>query len=365
MNRLKTKSIRNVFFAVLVLLSNVSKSQNTFPASGNVGIGTSNPSSHLTVAAGSSTTVSVEGSGGGGNQSILQFAPWSGRPGGAPVKLVTIDDDWAAHFAIYTAAPGDPVNTGYNSAVERMRVTTRGYLGINNSNPQTRMHLTGNHSEAQFRLTLPASENGSGNGDISLQTWVSEPMVTWDAGGIGMNVTNDGSNDGGAYGFGRLNGNIGQSFIRFIPNGGAMQFNTTANNGTHYANTIYMADGSVGIGTNNTGTMKLAVEGTIGARKVVVTQTTPWPDYVFHSNYRLRSLSGVEKYINKNKHLPDVPSAAEIEKSGVDLAATQAVLLRKIEELTLYVIEQGKLLNNQNKKITLLQREAKKPGKAS
>ncbi|MBL4708081.1 MAG: hypothetical protein JKY48_06540 [Flavobacteriales bacterium] len=64
-----------------------------------------------------------------------------------------------------------------------------------------------------------------------------------------------------------------------------------------------------------------------------------WADYVFEKNYELKPLEEVEKFIVKNKHLPDVPSTKEMEKNGLDVAQTDALLLQKIEELTLYVIQ--------------------------
>jgi hypothetical protein len=114
------------------------------------------------------------------------------------------------------------------------------------------------------------------------------------------------------------------------------------------------ATGSVGIGTNNTGTFKLAVEGKIGAREVNVTTTTPWPDYVFEKDYSLPSLEEVKKYIALNKHLPEVPSAKEVEANGVNLGEMNMLLLKKIEELTLYVIELKKSvekLQNDNQEL--------------
>jgi hypothetical protein len=96
--------------------------------------------------------------------------------------------------------------------------------------------------------------------------------------------------------------------------------------------------GSLGIGTANTGSYKLAVEGIVGARKVKITQAT-WADYVFDSSYQLRPLSEVESFIRKNNHLPDMPAAKEVEARGLDLGEIVKQQQVKIEELTLYLIE--------------------------
>lgn len=111
--------------------------------------------------------------------------------------------------------------------------------------------------------------------------------------------------------------------------------------------------GNVGIGTANPGTFKLAVNGKIGARQIHVTLQNPFPDYVFDSKYKLRSLYNLENYINQNKHLPGIPSAAEVEKNGgIDLGQMNTKLLEKVEELTLYIIEI-------NKKVEKLEKENK------
>lgn len=106
----------------------------------------------------------------------------------------------------------------------------------------------------------------------------------------------------------------------------------------------FLQNQSVGIGTVNPQSL-LAVKGTVTAQKVIVTQTG-WADYVFDSSYRLRSLDTVENFIQDNKHLPDVPSAKQIETEGSDLADNQRILLQKIEELTLYIIRQNKKIES-------------------
>ncbi len=102
------------------------------------------------------------------------------------------------------------------------------------------------------------------------------------------------------------------------------------------------ADGSVGIGTIDTRGYKLAVNGSAIFTKVKVKSYSAWPDFVFHEDYRLRPLSQLEQFIKTNKHLPEMPSADEVEKEGQDLAEINRKLLQKVEELTLYIIEQNK-----------------------
>lgn len=106
--------------------------------------------------------------------------------------------------------------------------------------------------------------------------------------------------------------------------------------------------GNVGIGTL-TPSEKLAVNGNIRAKKIIV--ETGWSDYVFADDYKLKSLNELASFIKQHKHLPDVPSAKEVEKSGISVGENQALLLKKIEELTLYIIEMKKINDSQEKKI--------------
>ncbi|BAV07655.1 hypothetical protein SAMN05421788_1036 [Filimonas lacunae] len=105
--------------------------------------------------------------------------------------------------------------------------------------------------------------------------------------------------------------------------------------------------GRVGVNTNKPQS-ELAVNGTITAIKLKVTSKN-WADYVFDSTYQLPALSIVEKQILQNKHLPEVPSAATVSKEGVNVGDNQVLLLKKIEELTLYIIEQNKKMEIQDK----------------
>lgn len=113
---------------------------------------------------------------------------------------------------------------------------------------------------------------------------------------------------------------------------------------------ITFKEGRVGIGdlTNGsneitmTGDHKLFVSGGITAEEVKVKLKTAWSDYVFFPDYQLKSLAEVESFIKQNGHLPEVPNAKTVEENGIELGEMNALLLRKIEELTLYILEQEK-----------------------
>jgi hypothetical protein len=116
------------------------------------------------------------------------------------------------------------------------------------------------------------------------------------------------------------------------------------------------AAGSVGIGTTSP-QYKLAVNGTIGAKEVIVTNTG-WSDYVFRPGYRLRPLSEVNAYIQAHRHLPDIPSEAEVKEKGVSVGDMQSKLLAKIEELTLHMIQQDKENRELRERIARLETRA-------
>lgn len=118
---------------------------------------------------------------------------------------------------------------------------------------------------------------------------------------------------------------------------------------------VFIANsGNVGIGTNVIGSHKLAVEGSIGAREVKV-ESQGWSDFVFNDDYELQDLATLESYILQNKHLPAIPSEKEIITNGINLGEMDKLLLQKIEELTLYLIEQNKQLLLQQDKIEKLE----------
>ncbi|MEL1244127.1 hypothetical protein AAEO56_07645 [Flavobacterium sp. DGU11] len=130
-------------------------------------------------------------------------------------------------------------------------------------------------------------------------------------------------------------------------------FRVIDNNGTDMSVVLPKADSKLGIGTSSftdgTDTYKLSVNGNIRANRVKV--YTTWADFVFEDTYELPTLEEVEKHINDNGHLKDVPSAAQVETNGIELGEMNKILLQKIEELTLYTIEQNKINQQQAKQI--------------
>lgn len=127
-------------------------------------------------------------------------------------------------------------------------------------------------------------------------------------------------------------GTVSSNNMYFITNG---QKNMTMTSG-----------GNIGIGTTNPGSYKLAVEGVIGAHEIKVT-TDGWADFVFEPDYKLMTLADLKAFISENKHLPEIPTTKEVEENGISVGEMNAKLLQKIEELTLYTIQQEEIIHNQ------------------
>lgn len=219
-------------------------------------------------------------------------------------------------------------NTGKAVPNTFLDVTSLGDVGINIDTPQAKLHV---HNG----LIRVSGKNGSGG-----------PMVQF--GGDPRTQSADWAIE---YGFSTSKPALhGLNFWK--PWG--------SNNPGNYF--LFLADnGNVGIGTDNPGSFKLAVEGKIGAREIRVTALAQWPDYVFEDSYKKETLKEVEQYIHKNKHLPGILSAEEIKKEGgVDLGAMQVKQMEKIEELYLYVISMNKEIESLKAENTDLKKELNK-----
>ncbi len=125
------------------------------------------------------------------------------------------------------------------------------------------------------------------------------------------------------------------------------------NNGT-----VVIGNGS-GVLAAATG-YKLNVQGRIVCTEVMVKDVGSWPDYVFNDTYKLMPLTSLKKYIKTNSHLPNVPSASTIEKSGLHVAEMQKKMMEKIEELTLYILQQDEKIKLQQDEIKSIKKQINK-----
>jgi hypothetical protein len=241
--------------------------------------------------------------------------------------------------------------SGTNNVANGYQALYFNSTGIDNvaSGYQALYNNTGSYNTATGVISLFNNTSGNNNaayGSGSLQnniSGISNTAIGFQAlfnNSTGTNNVALGQTAGSAITTGSNNISIG--FNAQVPT-------STASGQLSIGNWIYGINGSIGIGTVqvNDPNYKLFVETGIRTRKIVVDQAT-WPDFVFKKGYRLPSLSGVKKYIEENGHLPGMPSADSIGSNGIDLGNNQAALLKKIEELTLYVIEQNRKLDDQN-----------------
>jgi len=200
-------------------------------------------------------------------------------------------------------------------------------------------------------LSLSAQNTFPASGNAGIGTNTPASRLTIKQAGTGISMEPGGNPYYGTLGFNRESG----TGVIFDPTGNAFQINNGSTdknlhiqvyNGLGQLITnnalVISANGSVGIGTAAPQEM-LSVNGTIRSREVKV-ETANWPDYVFKPTYKLKPLIEVKAYIDQNHHLPEVPSAQDVLKMGVNLGEMNKLLMKKVEELTLYLIENDKTL---------------------
>ena len=130
------------------------------------------------------------------------------------------------------------------------------------------------------------------------------------------------------------------------------------NEGTYVEGPGLFVSNKIGIGTQNvdaySSDFRLFVNGGILCSKLYIDEYQNWPDYVFGSDYDLMPLADLERFIRTHHHLPNVPSAEEALNDGINVGEMQRVLLEKIEELSLYIIEQNKNIEKLNEEVKFL-----------
>lgn len=203
-----------------------------------------------------------------------------------------------------------------------------GNVGIGTSSPAAKLQVDGNVlSSGSFGV------NGSSPSGNIVFTLKANPS-------------------GGVAGIYDYNGNL-RAYPFYLSSSDAAQGYYYDNNGSLkiLLNTIgksYFTGGGLGVGTSSLGNYMLNVAGGIRADSVVV--NTTGADFVFNRSYHMMSLDNLGKYVKKYRHLPGIPTARQMDKGGVSVGALQTKLLQKVEELTLYVVQE-------NKKIEELQKE--------
>lgn len=302
---------------------------------GNVGIGTNAPTNKLCIGtipatAGllsvltNSTSIGhteelgllISNNGGSGKRAQIGFG-YSESKCSAVIGGVISNTGGATTNDIFFAT-----RTSTDGAVdptERMRITDTGNVGIGTIAPSDRFSVYN-----KFVVNHDGVLKWGGSADYGLLSWDD-----------GRAIVGGQTNEGLA-----LYANNSEK-VRILINGNVLVGKITQSNSTY----------------------KLDVEGKIRANEVVV--NTDGADYVFAPDYKLLKLHEVESFIKENNHLPEIPSSKDMKENGVNVSEMQTKLLQKIEELTLYIIEQNKKLDQQNIKIQTLETKIEKIESAS
>ncbi|MBS7563818.1 hypothetical protein KHS38_05330 [Mucilaginibacter sp. Bleaf8] len=290
-----------------LLAGYASYAQNTpWSTTGNIGIGTATPKTLLElrkdVQGGQGPILTLtNGSGYVGASTEIHFATYD-RGTGEPSGRIKVADggNYTGNMLFETKG-----NTTTSPLYTRMFIQgATGNIGIGTTNPQALLNIKGS-SPGLIKLN-PAADNGEASIQFNTKASESDNTAKW---AIGPGVYSTGSNFA-----------IGSTLF-----GGAVA--------------TFQTNGNVAIGTTDAKGYKLAVAGKLIAEEVNVKLQASWPDYVFKPTYKLPPLKEVKSYIDKNKHLPDMPSEQEVAKEGISLGEMNRILVKKMEEMTLYMID--------------------------
>jgi hypothetical protein len=291
-----------MIFGIFACLT--SNAQNAaWPGTGDnasVGIGTDNPQAKLEVQSGTSgwlLNLRTNAYNVGDIDGIRLYS-------GLYIGKLEVGGNSSVAKDIYSNTTGLAL---YSNVTERLRINGNGNVGIGTSNAQGKLHILGNPQSLNFfntalNLEQPFAEFGSGNR----------------VGAASLYKTNNGT---ASRALGAIAGTIGTPGNVANYPGGLVFFTKSADGNPTSTPTESMRidyNGNVGVETTDTKGYKLAVAGTVVAEAVTVKLQGNWPGYVFKSMYNLPTLKQVKAYIDNNQHLPELPSAAELQ-DGVTL----------------------------------------------
>lgn len=281
---------------------------------------------------------------------------------------------------MYSSVVSADIAFGYGSSTsftENMRIRGNGNVGIGNTTPTDKLQISTSSGNSGLSVTQSGSGLGgyfyanTGNALYAFNSSATQPVAFFQGttalaalGNVGIGVTNpafyldmkgrarlrnDGATTPGIW-FNKPDETQGS----FIGQYDANNFGIWGPGASGNWNFLFDgSDGTLRIGTTQKATGYLVnVGGKVIAEEVRVQLRASWPDYVFGKNYKLLPMHDLEKFINQNKHLPGIPAAAEIDHKGIDLGDMQKKMMEKIEQLTLYIIDQDKRIELLEKKIS-------------
>lgn len=349
-----------LFLIAVVLSVGFSYAQtNTFPTSGNVGIGTTGPTAPLNIVGGGvSTSISNVGT------TLTTKIGTANPPVTLGVGYVSSDNPMIQAF-----------NNTSSTASKLILNPFGGNVGIGTTYPVYKLVVS--NTEANGFEVDPTAASGAQTAILSYNRSTSSytPLsfsassFAFAQGNVGIGTTTPPTV--GNYGVLALNGRVPSQggYLSLMTNGtetGSIAANTQLNINAASGIVTQFYTGStptlqISSGGNilinqisqaNTG-YKLDVNGGIRSSSIVV--NTTGADFVFANDYKLPNLSDLQKYIGQNHHLPEIPSADEMQKDGMNVGELNTKLLQKVEELTLYLIEEQKLQKAQAEKIARLE----------